>query len=113
MASTTAQQTSTKCLRCGRTLTSAASIARGYGKGCATRIRHAAAELAGFKPEQVDAARLVIEDGAIVPLRGRVFLVVSSDGDAVHRTTATACSCPAGIKNRRCFHRAAVALIAA
>lgn len=113
MASTTAPQNSTNCLRCGRKLTSAASIARGTGKGCAARIRRAASGLDEFKPDQVEAARLVIEDQAIVPLRGRIFLIVSSDGDAIHRTTRTACSCPAGIKQRRCFHRAAVALIAA
>lgn len=101
------------CTRCHATLRSEASLKRGMGAHCARQARREQAVAAdGYKPEQIDAARQAIEDGAIIPLRGAIFLVVSSDGSEVHRTTATACSCPAGVKGRRCFHRATVLLAA-
>lgn len=105
--------THTHCLRCGRRLTATASQARGYGRGCAAKVRHAAADLAGFKPAQITAARELIEDGAIVPLRGSVFRAVSSDGSALYLTHPTNCSCPAGLRSAPCFHTAAARLLLA
>jgi hypothetical protein len=102
------------CLGCGRTLRSADSIRRGRGRRCWAKIRHAerTAQLAPWKPEQIAKAAEAIEDGAVIRLRGRVFLVVSTDGTETYRTAATGqCNCPAGLKGRRCFHTAA-ALIA-
>jgi len=111
-----ATATHTHCLRCGRVLRSADSRKTGYGTHCRRIVRNAehATDLTGFKPEQIDAARELIEDGGILPLRSnRVFLVVSTDGLSVHRTAATGqCSCPAGLKGRRCYHSAAARIFA-
>ncbi|MFE9391217.1 DUF6011 domain-containing protein [Streptomyces sp. NPDC006784] len=105
---------SVNCLRCGRKLTSATSIARRYGKGCAARIRHTREDVAGFKPEQVAAARELIEDGAIVAIRNRVFRAVSSDGTRLYLTAPEACNCAAGLKAKHmCFHRIAARLLLA
>lgn len=105
--------THTHCLRCGRLLRSPSSVARGYGPTCARRIRRAAADLADYKPAQVAAARELIADAAIVPLRSVVFVTVSTDGTETYRTAPTACTCPAGIKTRRCYHTAAARLLLA
>ncbi|WP_181785354.1 DUF6011 domain-containing protein [Streptomyces phytophilus] len=103
----------THCLRCRRPLRSTTSIARGYGAHCAAKIRHAAADLTDYKPAQVDAARELIADAAIVHLRSVVFVTVSTDGTETYRTAPTACTCPAGLKTRRCYHTAAARLLLA
>lgn len=108
MAANTTQHTT--CARCGRTLTSAASIRRGYGKGCAARLRAAAADLDGYTAAQVDAARELIDDGGIVRLRGRIVLTIATDGQRIHRTTSHHCTCHAGIRGVRCYHTAAARL---
>ena len=74
----------------------------------AALIRRAATALTGFTAAQLASAAELIEDNGIHPLRGRVWLTVSTDGSRVHRTTAHACSCEAGIKGIRCYHLAAV-----
>ncbi|TDC58574.1 hypothetical protein E1281_01075 [Actinomadura sp. KC345] len=74
--------------------------------------REAAIREAGYKPHQVESARELIEDGAIVPLHGDLFVVVSSDGSEFYETTAHTCGCPAFEAGRRCYHRAAVLLAA-
>ena len=104
----------TRCTRCNRRITAKASVVRGYGKGCAAKIKAAEklADLAAFTASQLDAARELITDLAIIPLRARrVWLAVSSDGTRVYRTANEACSCPAGIRSVRCLHRAAVAIL--
>jgi hypothetical protein len=110
----TTEQTA-DCRRCGRALHSAEAIARGYGRTCWRKVREAAnvvVDLAAWKAEQIAKAAEAIEDGAVIRLRGRIFLVVSTDGTETYRTAATGhCNCPAGLKGRRCFHTAA-ALIA-
>jgi hypothetical protein len=111
-AATTAPTTGT-CARCGRTLTSSASIRRGYGKGCAAKIRNAAADLTDFKTHQVDSARELIEDGAIIPLRSTVFAAVSSDGTETYLAHPTNCNCPGGLKGRTCYHQLAARLLLA
>jgi hypothetical protein len=107
------------CLRpgCGRRLYSAASRRRGYGWGCWRRIRAAAkvealrAALAEFTARQLDQARELVEDCAIVPgaIAG-LFHCVSSDGTEVYETAAEACSCPA---SRECYHQAAAIIVTA
>ena len=104
----------THCLRCGRHLTSAHSTATGYGPTCARKVRTAAnvISLADCKATQIASARELIEDGAIIPLRARrIFLTVSSDGSETYRTARQGCTCPAGLKGRDCYHRAAVAIL--
>lgn len=105
-----------KCLRCGRTLRSARSIAAGYGPTCSARIRTAKAEVvAEFKPAAVAKAEELIELGGIVPLRGRrVFRVVSATGTGQYLTAPQACNCAAGLKGKHtCYHRVAAAILAA
>lgn len=109
--STTAAHTN--CLRCGRALRSAKSIAAGYGPTCQRHIRHAAVDLTDYKPHQIASARELIEDGAIIPLRSVIFLTVSTDGTETYRTAPTACSCPAGLKGSRCYHQLAARLLLA
>jgi Family of unknown function (DUF6011)/SWIM zinc finger len=104
----------TTCTRCGRTLSAAASRKRGMGATCARRDR---AE-AQYKTAQVEKAREVLELGAIArtPIRTakgrRVFVVIASSGTDRYLVTVTACTCPAGLKGRRCYHRLSVVLAA-
>lgn len=105
-------ETHTNCTRCGRKLTSPTSITRGYGKGCAAKIRRTTVE--GFKPDQIDAARELIEDGGIIQIRPRIYRTVSTDGTEYHLTATTGhCTCKAGIRGTRCYHIAAALLLAA
>lgn len=105
----------TNCLRCGRRLTSAKSIALGYGPTCSAHIRKATKNEAvtAHKPAAVAKAVELIELGAITPLRGRrIFTVISSDGTATYKTHPAACTCPAGIKGRHvCYHRVAAQIL--
>jgi hypothetical protein len=104
-----------RCLRpgCGRRLYSTASRARGYGWGCWAKIRKARklAALAEFSARQIEQARELIEDAAIIPTAmAAVVRTVSSDGRRVYLTTRRACTCPA---SGSCYHRAAVAMVTA
>lgn len=108
--------TITRCIECGRALTSTASITRGRGKHCAAKVRRTSSTVStdGFTPAQVDAATELIEDAGIVRLRRSIYLTVSTDGSRVHRTTATRCTCQSGIRsevkgnNKSCYHQLAV-----
>lgn len=111
----TTQTTAPKCRRCNRPLRAADSVARGYGRTCGAKIREAAKAkvISQYKPHQVANAQELIEQGALVPLRGRrVFLAVSSDGSQTYRTHRAACTCPAGIKGRyTCKHQIAAHIL--
>ena len=111
MQNTTTDQT--RCLHCHRILTSARSIALGYGPRCARKIRNAAVDLTDYKAHQVQSARELIEDGAIIPLRSVIFIAVSTDGTETYKTAPTACSCPAGVKGSRCYHQLAARMLLA
>jgi hypothetical protein len=77
-----------RCLSCGRRITSAESVAAGRGSGCRAKIRKAArtADLSAWTERQLEQARELIEDGALVPAEeDGVFLAVSTDGTEVHR----------------------------
>lgn len=104
-----------RCTRCGRKLTAAKAVAEGFGRTCKAKIAKAAktVDLADFKPAQVEQARELIEDGAVIQIRRNVFRTVSTDGRETYLTARQACTCPAGLKDRRCYHRAAVAIVAA
>lgn len=103
--------TTNRCLRCGRPLRKST----GYGPTCARKIRQAraAADLTDFKPAQITSARELIEDGAIIPLRGHVFTAVSSDGTETYLSHPTNCNCPGGNRGRHCYHMAAARLLLA
>lgn len=104
---TTNEAPTTRCETCHRPLRAAASIAARKGRTCLRRARAEAA----YKPAQVAKAREVIELGAIAatPIRTergrRVFVVIASSGTDRYFTTRTACTCPAGLKGRRCYHQ--------
>ena len=119
MTSTASTAEVHRCMRCGRRLRTAKSIAAGYGAGCRARIRAAAklADLSQWTPVQVEDARQAIEDGAVVPsTREGVFHVVSSDGTEVHLTHRNGCNCANGLRTlppRPCWHRCSVAMVLA
>ncbi|NEA42752.1 hypothetical protein [Streptomyces sp. SID11385] len=109
--------TYTHCIGCGRPVRSEQARRTGYGSKCIRQIRRATrTELPDFKPAQLDAARELIEDGGIVATRetriGLVYRAVSTDGTALHLTTAAGhCTCPAGHQGRRCYHVAAAQML--
>lgn len=108
------QTTTAQCTRCGRTLTSAKSIAAGVGPVCARRIRAAAVVVIATTPAaQVDKAIELIGDAGIVRVAAGQFLAVASDGIVRYETTTHQCSCRAGQFGRTCYHRIAAQLIAA
>jgi hypothetical protein len=100
-----------KCIRCGRTLRSEASMTRGMGPTCASKVAKATVDT---KAATLTKARELIELAALVPVKGRhVFRVVSSKPDQTYLTAARNCTCPAGIRGRECYHTVAVRLLAA
>ena len=110
-----------RCLnpRCGRKLTSEASIRAGYGPTCLRKIRAAAiAEArAEFTTDQQAKADELIRDGALVPVgatvrNGSLYRAVSSKGDATYLVTSAGCSCMAGVRGRRCYHVLAARVLA-
>lgn len=98
----------TRCRHCHRPLRN--TTPDGYGPKCRRKLRKATADLADYKPAQIDAAHELIADGAIIPLRSVVFLTVSTDGTETYRSAPTTCNCPAGLAGRRCYHTAAARL---
>lgn len=107
-----------RCLRpgCGRCLTAPASIARGYGRTCAARIKAAAqtADLGGFHAWQVAKAGEAIEQGAIVPSsRQGLYAAVASDGVLTYLVDAheRSCTCKAAANGRRCYHLAGALIL--
>lgn len=109
-----------RCLRCGRHLRAASSIAAGYGRYCSAKIRAAehAAALADFTEKQIDKARELIADGGIVPtIRAGVYRAVSSKGDVTYLITADGvCNCAWSLRSGRaagCYHVVAARIIEA
>lgn len=106
------------CIKCGRRLYCAASKRRGYGWGCWAVVRKAMrlgalinARLAEFTARQLDQARELIEDAAIIPAATLgLFYAVSSDGSEIYRATLESCDCPA---SKECYHQAAVLMVTA
>ena len=117
MTSTDTTAEPRRCLSCRHLISSAESLATGYGAGCRAKIRKAArtADLSEWTPRQLEDARELIEDGGVVPTaRPSVFRTVSSDGSAVYLTSARFCGCANGLKAsqpRPCYHRLAVTLV--
>jgi len=105
-----------RCLRCGRRLTAQASISRGVGRICRARIIAAAevADLSDFHDWQVDKARELIEQQAIVPLsRPGLFAAVGSDGTTTYLVDAAerSCTCRGATNGRRCYHLASALIL--
>ena len=104
-----------RCLGgCGRRLTSATSIRRGYGRQCWKRAHERAATLGPeYSDTQVESALEALEDGAVVPAAvPGVWYVVGSRGDAIYETTLATCTCERfGKRGKACSHMAAVSLV--
>lgn len=117
MIATTAPQRLT-CKSCGRSIISLRSLREagrngGYGRGCARKNADNAAALAAtVKPAQVTKAIELVEDGAITRVRRGAFKVVSSNGGTTYLVSREACTCPAGLRAIRCYHRIAVEILA-
>ena len=108
------------CLRCGRKLTSAQSIARGYGRTCGAKIREAAkvVDLAEFKDAKSAHAKAVelIETGSIVGTRhAGQYLAVSSDGTQTYLvdTIERSCTCRGHQRTGHCYHMVAANILTA
>jgi len=113
MTATVTQKPSRNCTRCGRRLTSAKSVALGRGPRCEAAVQREAKACAA-KSEQLAKALELLADGGVETLRpGRVWLVVASNGVDRYRTAPMACTCPAGVRGRTCYHQLAVGLLAA
>jgi hypothetical protein len=114
-ATTTATHQHSNCLRCGRALRSAKSVATGYGPTCTRKVKAAAkAEVvAQYKAHLVAKAEELIEQGGIIALRGRrVFQVVASNGIDTYKAAPQGCTCAAGLKGKHvCYHRIAAHIL--
>ncbi|MFC4060190.1 hypothetical protein ACFOWE_17940 [Planomonospora corallina] len=100
------------CLRCGRPFRSPKTDL--YGRRCASRLRAAASvtRLDDYSEAQIAKAREAIEQGGVIATRRpRLWTAVSSDGSTTYLAAREACTCPAGARGVRCYHRAAVAIL--
>ncbi|GAA3027547.1 helix-turn-helix domain-containing protein [Streptosporangium longisporum] len=73
------------------------------------------ADLGDYKPGQLEKARELIGEGALLPTKRRgIFTSISSDGSTTYLVHHCACTCPAGLRGKHtCYHRAAVAIVTA
>lgn len=120
MTKTQEAPATTRCIRCGRCLTSAISQAAGMGRTCKAKVKAAATviNLDHFKDAKAAAtkAEQLIADAAIVPTRhAGQFLATSSDGNKTYTVDAIerSCTCPAGLKGRACYHLVAADILTA
>lgn len=108
-----------RCLRCGRPLRAAASVARRYGAHCWSRIRGAVGRVLAegrFKRYLVDKAEELISIGGIVRINWArpIFTAVASHGDATYLTHPRGCTCKCGLRGKHaCHHRIAAVILAA
>lgn len=100
------------CGRCGRKLTTAKSIATGYGPTCARKV---AADVAGYSPEQTAKAVRLVAAGAVVRVPSRRFHALHEvrGAYATYRTTTTDCTCQGAAEHGGCYHQLAVRLTVA
>ena len=97
-----------RCLRCGRKIK-----AGSYGRVCAAKIRQAQLDEArkDFTDSQQAKADELIKDGGIVLLDSGLYEAVSSKGTDTYATDGHSCSCPAGAKDRKCYHELAARVL--
>jgi hypothetical protein len=112
-ATTTQKPIIGHCLRCRRALR--VPTADGYGPKCRVMIRKArkAQVVSQYKAHLVAKAEELIEQGALIPLRGRhVFQVIASNGTDTYKTAPQGCTCAAGLKGKHvCYHRIAAHIL--
>lgn len=116
----TTTQTTGKCIRCGRTLRSAQSVANGMGRTCRAKVRQSAEviNLGAFRDAKSAKSKAVelVEQAGIVPAgRPALFLAVSSDGTNTYLvdTLEGSCTCRGFAHQGRCFHLVAAAMLSA
>jgi hypothetical protein len=107
-----------RCLRCGRKLSAAKSVAASFGPGCLAAIRREAREhaLDGLTAKQAAEATEIVADGGVVPSAHKgVWLAASGDGSQVYRATPGGqCNCKWGMRTlpgKPCKHVGAVRLV--
>lgn len=94
-----------RCAGCGRKLTSAQSIARGFGPTCYRRISAATKAIALVtKPKAMEAATEILRKGMIRKIEADVYSVLSSDMHTTYYVDHGVCGCPAGSHGRQCKH---------
>jgi excisionase family DNA binding protein len=73
------------------------------------------ADLTDYKPQAIEKARQLIEDGGIRPTsRPGFYKAVSSDGVVTYLVHRAGCTCPAGQRGKHvCYHRIAVEILTA
>lgn len=73
------------------------------------------ADLSDYKPQAIEKARDLIEQGGILPTkRSGIFTAVSSDGTVTYLVHRAGCTCPAGQRGKHtCYHRIAVEILTA
>jgi excisionase family DNA binding protein len=73
------------------------------------------ANLTDYKPQAIEKARQLIEDGGIRPTsRPGFYKAVSSDGIVTYLVHRAGCTCPAGQRGKHtCYHRIAVEILTA
>lgn len=109
----------TRCQRsgCGRPLTAARSVARGFSKACAAIVSAEQAATEGFTDLQVAKARKLIAAGGIKPMsRPGFYRARSSDKSTTYIVCAPTghCGCPHGCHSRQhghCYHVAAARIL--
>jgi len=108
-----AAATSTETAPCQRPgckgiLRSAESVARGMSKACGRKVRQAEAIVAkagGYSDEQQAKAAAAIRSGEVTVEGPGLYGVPSSKGDGSrYASDGASCCCPAGAKDRRCWH---------
>lgn len=101
------------CKRCNRKLTSTVSIERGYGPTCWAKEKEfygrIVTELADYSTKQLDKAEELLDDNGLqTTSRPGFYIAVASNGFDTYLAHRNGCTCPAGIKAIRCYHRAAI-----
>lgn len=73
------------------------------------------ADVSDYKPQAIEKARDLIEQGGILPTsRPGIYTAVSSDGTVTYLTHRAGCTCPAGQRGKHtCYHRIAVEILTA
>jgi excisionase family DNA binding protein len=73
------------------------------------------ADLSNYKPQAIEKARELIEDGGIRPTsRPGFYKAVSSDGIVTYLVHRAGCTCPAGQRGKyACYHRIAAEILTA
>ena len=93
---------------CKGVLRTPASIARGMSRNCDRKVRQAeavAAKAGAYTADQQAKAAAAIRSGEVAAEGPGLYSVPSSKGDGTrYATDGRSCTCPAGARDRRCWH---------